>query len=93
MRHGTSSREKRKAKAIELSAEKKARSEGIYTVEKIVDCRRAGNDLEFRVQWLNHPNEDTWEPLGNLGGCSILLAKYLSTHDISNILSSMENDA
>jgi hypothetical protein len=33
--------------------------------------------MEYRVQWLNFASSaNTWEPVGNLTGCAVLMAAY-----------------
>ena len=38
-----------------------------YEVEEIVDSRKRGRNLEYKVKWKGYgPHEMTWEPLSNL---------------------------
>jgi hypothetical protein len=49
-----------------------------YEVEKILNHRIDGSELQFLVKWLGYddPGDDTWEPISQLQDCAYKIAEY-----------------
>ena len=48
----------------------KAKKQKTYEVEKVVDSKGSGKNVEYLVKWEGFPSsENTWEPAANLASC------------------------
>jgi len=58
---------------------------GYYYVDKILlHQRKRDGTREFLIDWLDYPNETSWEPEANLDGCISLLKEYLQRHKLAD---------
>ncbi|XP_061427815.1 M-phase phosphoprotein 8 isoform X1 [Lethenteron reissneri] len=65
------------ARDVDEEGEEEEEEKGEYEVESIVDTRTFEGEQQFRVRWRGYsPEEDTWEPKENLGGCEELLQQF-----------------
>jgi hypothetical protein len=52
-----------------------------YEVERIINSRKVGRKVEFRVRWKGYRlEEDTWEPRENLSNAQDALRDFLKEH-------------
>ena len=52
---------------------------GLFQVERLVAERVVNGHVQFKVQWLGYPGEDTWESEANLmATCAELIAQLRS---------------
>jgi len=64
-----------------------------YEVEEIVDRRKRGNRIEYRVRWKNYSAaDDTWEPVENLGEETLAYARSLKFGKLKSKLPNKEKD-
>ena len=54
-------------------------------MDSIVDKReRANGKNEYRVRWLGYDSDDdTWEPMENIGGCDAIVKLFNKTTHVS----------
>lgn len=49
----------------------------LYEVEAILDKRRRGKEIEYKIKWSNYDiDESTWEPARSLNDCMDLIIAY-----------------
>jgi len=73
--------------------EKDGNTDNEYEVEKIIDKRIVGGEVQYLVKWKGWEDEDdrTWEPEGNLSGSEKLIKKFEESKSNANKQKSSEN--
>ena len=64
----------------------------LYNVEKILDKRIIGKDIQYLVKWHNYPESDaSWEPMKNLKNALLIVQEFETSEYFKNNPSTEQN--